>query len=153
MESLADNEKSNARTAAAGAAVGAGALAATGSPSSRQTGPPPDCPPDSEQLGQATWTFLHTTAAYYPESPSVAQKSSMLALLSSIPVLYPCTWCAKDFGREIEKYPPQVSNRAALSRWLCERHNHVNEKLGKPKFDCDKTDERWKDGPSDGRCD
>ncbi|KAF8909310.1 ERV/ALR sulfhydryl oxidase domain-containing protein [Gymnopilus junonius] len=115
--------------------------------------PPPGCPPDVEQLGRATWTFLHTTAAYYPEKPTPNQRANMLMLLRSLPVLYPCTWCAQDFGEDIEKNPPDVSGRVALSKWLCERHNEVNEKLGKVTFNCAKVDERWKDGPPDGRCD
>ena len=51
--------------------------------------------------------------------------------------------------------PPDVSSRGALSRWLCEQHNEVNERLGKRTFECtvEKLDERWKDGPSDGSCD
>jgi FAD-linked sulfhydryl oxidase len=35
---------------------------------------------------------------------------------------------------------------------MCEAHNRVNEKLGKEKFDCTKTFERWKDGWRDGSC-
>ncbi|KAF5383723.1 hypothetical protein D9615_003585 [Tricholomella constricta] len=119
----------------------------------RIDGPPPNCPPDVEQLGRATWTFLHTTAAYYPERPSPTQRANMLMLLRSLPVLYPCTNCADDFGEDMKTHPPDVSGRVGLSRWLCERHNEVNEKLGKERFDCAKTDERWKDGPEDGRCD
>ena len=115
--------------------------------------PPPGCPPDVEQLGRATWTFLHTTAAYYPEKPTPSQRANMLMLLRSLPVLYPCTWCAEDFGNDVNRHPPDVSGRGPLSRWLCERHNEVNEKLGKEKFDCAKVDERWKDGPPDGSCD
>ncbi|KAF5316004.1 hypothetical protein D9619_006336 [Psilocybe cf. subviscida] len=123
------------------------------SPEYRGDGPPPGCPPDVEQLGRATWTFLHTTAAYYPDKPTPTQRANMLMLLRSLPIVYPCTWCATDFGEEIEKSKPDVSSRVALSRWLCEQHNTVNEKLGKEKFDCAKTDERWKDGPADGSCD
>ncbi|KAF8347771.1 growth factor [Amanita rubescens] len=122
-------------------------------PSQRPDEPPVGCPPDVEQLGRATWTFLHTTAAYYPDKPTPTQRANMLTLLRALPVLYPCSWCAIDFGEDIKDHPPDVSSRASLSRWLCERHNAVNEKLGKEKFDCSKTDERWKDGPSDGRCD
>jgi len=122
-------------------------------PSYRGEEPPPGCPPDVEQLGRATWTFLHTTAAYYPEKPTPTQRANMLMLLRSLPVLYPCTWCADDFGNDINRHPPDVSGRGALSRWLCERHNEVNEKLGKEKFNCAKVDERWKDGPPDGSCD
>ncbi|TDL23966.1 FAD-dependent thiol oxidase [Rickenella mellea] len=123
--------------------------------SSRPDTPPEGCPPDVEQLGRATWTFLHTTAAYYPDRPTPRQKANMYSLLSSLPILYPCTHCAADLGENVKSHPPDVSGRVGLSRWLCERHNEVNEKLGKPIFDCSikKTDERWKDGPSDGRCD
>lgn len=35
------------------------------------------CPPDTPEIGRATWTFLHTMAAYYPEQPSGAQRSLM----------------------------------------------------------------------------
>ncbi|KAG9101903.1 hypothetical protein FS749_001869 [Ceratobasidium sp. UAMH 11750] len=115
------------------------------------------CPVDVEQLGRATWTFLHTTAAYYPENPTKQQQSHMLSLLRALPSLYPCSWCAKDFGKHLQSNPPEtaVLGRASLSRWLCERHNEVNEKLGKEKFDCgiQNLDIRWKDGPADGSCD
>jgi FAD-linked sulfhydryl oxidase len=40
-----------------------------------------------------------------------------------------------------------------MSRWFCERHNEVNEKLDKELFDCARVDERWKYGPLDGSCD
>ncbi len=59
-----------------------------------------ECPPDSEALGRATWTFLHTTAAYYPESPSASHQKQMLALLKSLPTLYPCNYCAQHLGQE-----------------------------------------------------
>lgn len=50
---------------------------------------------------------------------------------------------------------PDVSGRQGLSKWLCERHNEVNRKLGKKEFGCDwqNLDARWKDGPADGSCD
>ncbi|GJJ11434.1 hypothetical protein Clacol_005667 [Clathrus columnatus] len=114
---------------------------------------PDNCPPDVEQLGRATWSFLHTTAAYYPERADPTQARHMYSLLSALPTLYPCSHCASHLGECMKRNPPDVSGRAALSRWLCERHNEVNVRLGKPSFDCNKTDERWKDGPLDGSCD
>jgi mitochondrial FAD-linked sulfhydryl oxidase len=116
---------------------------------------PENCPPDVEQLGRATWTFLHTTAAYYPERPTPNQRVNMLTLLRSLPTLYPCSHCATHLGEDLKDHPPDVSGRLGLSRWLCERHNEVNERLGKPLFNCTlpKLDERWKDGPKDGSCD
>ncbi|KAG8954174.1 hypothetical protein FRC04_000395 [Tulasnella sp. 424] len=137
-------------TAAASVAGVAATLAGT-TPATRPT----DCPPDVEDLGRATWTFLHTTAAYYPEKPTPTQRSDMLNLLKALPNLYPCGWCASHLKENMAIHPPDkvVDNRLSLSRWLCARHNDVNERLGKPIFDCSKTDERWKDGPKDGSCD
>lgn len=129
------------------------ALASGSTIPSRPDVPPSHCPPDVEQLGRATWTFLHTTAAYYPERPTPSQRANMLSLIRSLPVLYPCSSCASDFDDDLNRHPPDVSGKAGLSRWLCERHNEVNRKLGKEEFDCMKTDERWKDGPPDGSCD
>lgn len=125
--------------------------------SAASTKPKPECPPDRDALGRATWTFLHTTAAYYPALPSGAQRAHMLALLRALPVLYPCAHCAEHLGAQMAgasvKAEQAVASHGALSRWLCERHNEVNALQGKPLFDCAKTDERWKDGPSDGSCD
>lgn len=135
-------------TAAMMAALASGEAGSSEAKASRS-----DCPADVEQLGRATWTFLHTTAAYYPERPTQAQQTSMLGLMNALPSLYPCSHCASHLGGNMKDHPPDVSGRTAFSRWLCERHNDVNERLGKEKFDCAKTDERWKDGPEDGRCD
>lgn len=145
----------NASFASIAGAMSALALGTSQVATSRPDELPPGCPPDVEQLGRATWTFLHTTAAYYPDHPAPTQRTRMLGLLFALPVLYPCTWCATHLGEEMRSIPPDVSTREGLSRWLCEQHNRVNERLGKPLFDCSlkRTDERWKDGPSDGRCD
>ena len=138
-------------TAAAMAALAYGTNNASNAPDVL----PENCPPDVEVLGRATWTFLHTTAAYYPEKPTPHQRANMLNLIHSLPVLYPCSHCASHLGDNMKTNPPDASGRVGLSRWLCERHNEVNERLGKKKFDCGikSLDERWKEGPSDGSCD
>jgi len=94
-----------------------------------------DCPADTALLGRSTWTFLHTTAAYYPLRAPPDTQNNMLKLLSSLSLLYPCVPCAEDFQEKVKETPPDVSGREGLSRWLCERHNEVN------------------DGPQDGGCD
>lgn len=118
---------------------------------------PPNCPPDVAELGRATWTFLHTTASHYPPTATPAQQTSMRNLINGVAEFYPCSHCAADFREKIKQSggvkEQDVAGRKALERWFCERHNEVNEKLGKRVFDCAKVGERWRDGPEDGSCD
>lgn len=134
-------------------AAGVAAVASTSSTNAVEEDPYKACPPDVEQLGRHTWTFLHTTAAYYPDQPSDQHKKNASALFNSLPSLYPCSFCADELGKEIQRVgPPDVSSRSALSNWLCNIHNEVNERLGKKQFDCSQVLKRWKDGWDDGRC-
>jgi len=55
------------------------------------------CPPDVKQLGRATWTFLHTMPAYYPDHPSNQEQRLMRSFLSSFSRFYPCGHCAEHF--------------------------------------------------------
>ncbi|GAA5879644.1 hypothetical protein JCM16303_004116 [Sporobolomyces ruberrimus] len=116
---------------------------------------PSDCPPDVERLGRHTWTFLHTTASYYPPIPSPHQQSSMLSLLHSLPTLYPCGTCADHLGSYMRTNPPEqaIKTREGVEEWMCKAHNEVNERLGKEKFECGNVGERWREGWKDGHCD
>lgn len=149
--------QTQAQTQNASSSAGASSAAAAFAAAADQSDPPrpAHCPPDVEQLGRATWTFLHTTAAYYPTRPTPSQRANMLNLLHSLPTLYPCGHCADHLGREMKVNPPDVSGREGLGRWLCERHNEVNGRLGKERFECSEKmlGERWRDGPEDGSCD
>ncbi|KAI8915481.1 ERV/ALR sulfhydryl oxidase domain-containing protein [Powellomyces hirtus] len=121
------------------------------SPSSSPYQPFP-CPPDSSTLGSSTWTFLHTMAAYYPETPSPAEQLSMRNFISALTRFYPCGYCADHLTTEVIRNPPTVQNNRALSTWFCEVHNEVNQRQGKPKFDCSKVFERWRDGAPGNDC-
>ncbi|CAG0884918.1 unnamed protein product [Cyprideis torosa] len=112
-----------------------------------------DCPLDINELGKATWSFLHTMAAYYPDTPTAQQQKDMCSFIRTFGQFYPCHICANHFRKMCETHPPVVTSRTNLSQWFCERHNDVNKRLGKPQFDCKLVDERWLDGWSDGSCD
>lgn len=144
--------KPGAAASATGLAT-ASAAAATDPRPLESPSPPPECPPDRAELGRATWTFLHTMAAYYPEHPTAGQQEQMSRFIHAFSEFYPCASCASHLRQELGKNPPQAGSRHELSRWFCRLHNKVSKHLGKPAFDCDRLDERWRHGPADGSCD
>lgn len=103
-------------------------------------------PPDVEILGRSSWTLLHLIAATYPETPSNKQQADMKQFLKLFGNFYPCWFCAEDFEKYMSRSEPATDTRDHLGRWLCDAHNEVNVKLGKPKFNCDLWKKRWKDG-------
>ena len=100
-------------------------------------------PVTREELGRATWLFLHTLAAQYPEDPTRQQARDARDLVSIMTRAYPCAECAAHFEEVVRRVPPDVSSGAAFRRWTCEVHNEVNLRLGKPEFDCSRVEERW----------
>lgn len=103
-------------------------------------------PPDVELLGRSSWSLLHSIAATYPSEPSVNQQSDMKQFISLFSKIYPCWFCADDFKLYIKKNEPKVDTQEKFGKWLCDAHNEVNVKLGKPIFDCNLWKQRWKDG-------
>lgn len=96
-----------------------------------------------EVLGSATWTFLHTLAAQYPERPTRQQKKDVKELMAILSRMYPCKECADHFKEVLRAYPVQTGSQHEFSQWLCQVHNVVNRSLGKPIFPCERVDGRW----------
>jgi FAD-linked sulfhydryl oxidase len=65
------------------------------------------CPPDRADLGRAGWTFLHSTAAHYPDKPTEADKGHYQTFFTLLKYVYPCRSCAAHFGAVLEDDPPQ----------------------------------------------
>ena len=63
-----------------------------------------DCPLYRDQLGRATWSLLHTMAAYYPEKASEQEQTSMKSFINSFSMFFPCHECAKDFRDELVSF-------------------------------------------------
>jgi hypothetical protein len=126
------------------------------------------CPPDGDVIGNSTWTFLHSAAAYYPAQPTPKQEASMISLIEALPYLYPCHSCAEalkdEYLREKQEkksweggkvLQDAVMSGPGLRKWLCGLHNEVNERTGKPRVNCEESflQEKWLTGPDDGSCD
>ncbi|GAM24323.1 hypothetical protein SAMD00019534_074980 [Acytostelium subglobosum LB1] len=105
---------------------------------------PMDEPVDTIELGNSGWKLLHTIAAYYPDKPTTQKQQHTKSFLESFSHVYPCQVCAKDFQEILVATPPRLNNQHEFAQWMCEAHNHVNNLLGKPSFDCDLVDKRWK---------
>ncbi|XP_060169934.1 FAD-linked sulfhydryl oxidase ERV1 [Lycium barbarum] len=100
-------------------------------------------PVTKEELGRATWTFLHTLGAQYPDKPTRQQRKDVKELMAILSRMYPCSECADHFKEVLRSNPVQAGSQAELSQWLCHVHNIVNRSLNKPKFPCDRVDARW----------
>ncbi|XP_020551262.1 FAD-linked sulfhydryl oxidase ERV1 [Sesamum indicum] len=100
-------------------------------------------PTTKEELGRATWTFLHTLAAQYPDKPTRQQRKDVKELMAILSRMYPCKECADHFKEVIRANPVQAGSHHEFSQWLCHVHNVVNRSLGKPVFPCERVDARW----------
>ncbi len=103
-------------------------------------------------LGRSSWTLLHSIAAQYPAKPTTGEQADLKAFVRLFSKLYPCWTCAEDFQAYLEKDPVKAGGHGDFGQWLCNAHNDVNRKLGKPIFDCSRWEERWVTGWKDGRC-
>ncbi|KAF9916649.1 hypothetical protein FBU30_001233 [Linnemannia zychae] len=87
--------------------------------------------------------------ARYPVKPKPEERAAVKQWIYLLSRLYPCGECAEHFQEMLKKHPPQTSSRASLSNWACSVHNIVNDRLGKPEFDCSTLADVYKCGCAD----
>lgn len=103
-----------------------------------------DLKPESRQeLGRSTWAFLHIMAAAYPPNPTPQTIQEHKLFFQLLPRIYPCPDCRAHMKVMFHELPPRLDSQHDFAQWLCEAHNRVNLRLGKPVFDCTTLDERW----------
>ncbi|RMZ82830.1 hypothetical protein DV737_g1867, partial [Chaetothyriales sp. CBS 132003] len=88
------------------------------------------------ELGRAAWKLFHTTMARFPDEPTQDESDALKSYVYLFARLYPCGECAEHFQGILRKYPPQTGSRSSAAAWACFVHNQVNERKGKPIFDC-----------------
>lgn len=97
-------------------------------------------PLDKDSAGHATWITMHNRAALYSDSPSDTDKKRMksflLEAMRNVALL--CKNCKSHIHNYLKSHPlePALANKKVLSKYLCEFHNHVNDKNGKEIVNC-----------------
>ena len=99
--------------------------------------------------GPAAWSFLQTSAFAYgknPEQATETEQEHARTFFYTLPYMLPCSICRKHYLEHIEKHPPAVENRDALTRWIVKIHNIVNVNNGKPIMSYEKVREHYMGG-------
>ncbi|XP_019230307.1 PREDICTED: FAD-linked sulfhydryl oxidase ERV1 isoform X3 [Nicotiana attenuata] len=83
-------------------------------------------PVTKEDLGRATWTFLHTLGAQYPDKPTRQQKRDVKELMAILSRMYPCKECADHF-KEVLRHPMQWATFPGSRIWTVTCNAHLME--------------------------
>ena len=62
------------------------------------------------------------------------QQEAAEQFFTSLQYLLPCERCKQHFAENLKTLPIDTSSKEALTKWIVEFHNIVNESLGKPKL-------------------
>ena len=97
-----------------------------------------------EDMGRAWWVALHSLANRLEDDDegklpleTQQQLSAFIVLLTR---LYPCDLCRDHFREMVERTPPRLTTALDFQRWLSDRHNEVNKRLGKPLISFEQTE-------------
>ena len=96
----------------------------------------PSYPEPKNVWGAKYWGVLHNIAASYPDKPTRTQKAKMKELITNLIENIPCEDCKVHAKKYIKTHKIKVTNKQELSKYLCNFHNNVNERLGKPIVEC-----------------
>jgi hypothetical protein len=93
-------------------------------------------------LGRLGWGFMHSVAGALRDEEDgsglhVDTQQHLINLMGAVANLYPCLLCRAEFAKMRIAHPPRVATAREFVVWLCERHNEVNVRLGKPVVDCE----------------
>lgn len=95
-------------------------------------------PKDKTQIGPHIWGVLHQLAATFPDNPTRIDRMETKNIIKGIINRgMPCKECVDDANQRFKNL--DYTNRKTLYQSLCETHNDVNRKLGKPVVDCSST--------------
>lgn len=90
---------------------------------------------DPKLWGPHLWSYMHYSAANYPNNPTDQEIDDMKKWLCSLPVTIPCNNCSKHYKQYIDKNKYRLDDicscRDKLFNFLVDIHNKVNIRNGK----------------------
>lgn len=95
---------------------------------------------DTRLWGPPCWETMHAITFTYPtDNPTRQQKHEMSQFFYALADVLPCYKCRTHFKAMLDEHSIEnhLSSRDALTRWLVDRHNDVNRRLGKPQVPYD----------------
>lgn len=101
---------------------------------------------ETKVWGPKLWESLHIMAARAPEVLDEDTKMAFRDLLHALPFTLACTQCAEHFDKMLDDHPifdEILETRISLSKYLFDRHNMVNERLGQPVFTVEDFKEKY----------
>jgi hypothetical protein len=91
-----------------------------------------------EDMGRAWWVALHSLANSLEDDTNdegklpLETQQQLNSFIGLVTRLYPCGLCKNHFREMVQRTPPRVETALDFQRWLSDRHNEVNARLGKP---------------------
>lgn len=82
-----------------------------------------------EELGRSTWFLLHSIVKYNKDT--LESRMDLGIFMEHLSYLYPCEECRTHLAAFLRENNPEMTEE-----WMCMFHNEVNERLGKPLWDC-----------------
>lgn len=87
----------------------------------------------------ATWRTMYFIARMYPDQPSPEEQRSIVAFMTSLQQLLPCTVCRQHFASHLPELERAKLSRVTLYQWIFNVQNDVNRRNGKHIYSWDQS--------------
>ena len=110
---------------------------------------------DNRFWGPRVWGASHFITFAYPNNPTDVDKQWMEQYFQSLSYILPCPTCRQHFQNLLQTFPIRnhLQSKDALTKWLVEVHNRVNDRLKKPRLSYEfvkNQHEQWTQQKCDG---
>ena len=100
---------------------------------------------DPDNWGPPGWSLLVSVVASYPLVPTTEDETNVKNFFNSFQYVIPCGSCKEDFKRMIKQddISRHTYSRVGLMKWLLDKYNQIQMKLGKKQLTLDEFLDRY----------